>query len=92
MPVLRNARHEKFAQLVASGIRPTEAYVSLGYSKGGAPQSAHNLLKHIEVGARVSEIQSLAAQSSAEEVALDRKRVFPRDLPISSSQRTAVEI
>src|ERR1035438_392499 len=28
MPVLRNPRHEKFSQLVASGIKPTEAYVS----------------------------------------------------------------
>jgi hypothetical protein len=78
MPVLRNPRHEKFSQLVASGITPTEAYVSLGYSKAGAPQSANNLLKRTDVRERVNEIQSLAAQSSAEEVAFDQKRVLNR--------------
>jgi hypothetical protein len=38
------------SQLVASGIKPTKAYVSLGYSNGGAPQSAHNLLKWCRAG------------------------------------------
>ena len=78
MPVLRNPRHEKFSQLVASGIKPTEAYVSLGYSKAGAPQSANNLLKRTDVRERLTEIQSLAAQSAAEEVAFDQKRVLNR--------------
>jgi hypothetical protein len=78
MPVLRNPRHEKFSQLVATGIKPTEAYVSLGYSEAGAPQSANNLLKRTDVRERVNEIQSLAAQSSAEEVAFDQKRVLNR--------------
>jgi len=78
MPILRNPRHEKFSQLVASGIKPTEAYVSLGYSKVGAPQSANNLLKRTDVRERVNEIQSLAAQSAAEEVAFDQKRVLNR--------------
>jgi len=78
MPVLRNPRHEKFSQLVASGIKPTEAYVSLGYSKAGAPQSANNLLKRTDVRERVNEIQSLAARSTAEEVAFDHKRVLNR--------------
>jgi hypothetical protein len=78
MPVLRNPRHEKFSQLIASGIKPAEAYVSLGYSKAGAPQSANNLLKRTDVRERLNEIQSLAAQSSAEEVAFDQKRVLNR--------------
>jgi hypothetical protein len=78
MPLLNNPRHEKFSQLVASGIKPTEAYVSLGYSKRGAPQSANNLLKRTDVRERVNEIQSLAARSTAEEVAFDQKRVLNR--------------
>jgi len=78
MSLLRHARHEKFSQLVASGVKPTEAYVSLGYSKSGAPQSANNLLKRTDVGERVKEIQSLAAQSSAEAVILNRERVLNR--------------
>jgi len=56
MPVLRNPRHEKFSQLIASGIKPTEAYVSLGYRKAGAPQSANNLLKRTDVRERLNEI------------------------------------
>jgi len=78
MAVLNNPRHEKFSQLVASGIKPAEANVSLGYSKGGAPQSANNLLKRTDVRERVNEIQSLAARSTAEEVAFDQKRVLNR--------------
>jgi len=78
MTPLRNPRHEKFSQLVASGIKPAEVYVSLGYSQGGAPQSANKLLKRTDVRERVNEIQSLAARSTAEEVAFDQKRVLSR--------------
>jgi hypothetical protein len=76
--LLNNPRHEKFSQLIASGIKPTEAYISLGYSKAGAPQSANKLLKRDDVRERVNEIQSLAARSTAEEVAFDQKRVLSR--------------
>ncbi len=78
MPELRSARHERFALLVASGETPTAAYRSLGYRKTGAPRAARNLLKRADVRARVNEIQSPAAQSPAEEVAFDRKRVLNR--------------
>src|SRR5258708_17581056 len=78
MGLLRKPRHEKFSQLVAGGIRPAEAYVSLGYSKGGAPQSANKLLKRDDVQKRVHEIQSLATRSTAEDVEFDQKRVLNR--------------
>ncbi len=42
------------------------------------PPVANNLLKRTDVRERVNEIQSLAAQSSAEEVAFDQKRVLNR--------------
>ena len=35
---LDNPRHEKFSQLVASGVKPAEAYVLAGYKKTGASQ------------------------------------------------------
>src|SRR5260370_17669321 len=76
--VLRNPRHEKFSQLLVSGIKPTEAYVSLGYSNGGAPQSANKLLKRDDVQKRVHEILSLAAQSTAEGGGIDQKRGLSR--------------
>lgn len=43
MAILRNPRHEKLSQLVASGIKPTEAYVSVGYKPTGAKQAASGL-------------------------------------------------
>ena len=78
MAVLNNPRHEKFSQLVASGIKPSGAYVSVGYAEGGAPQSANKLLRRTNIRERVHEIQSLAAQSTAEEIAFDQKRVLNR--------------
>ena len=31
MPVLKNARHERFAQALARGMTATEAYTTAGY-------------------------------------------------------------
>ena len=73
-----NPRHEKFSQLVASGIKPTEAYISLGYSAEGAPQSANKLLKRIDVRERVNEILQAAAVTTATEIAFDQQRVLNR--------------
>jgi hypothetical protein len=78
MPVLKNPRHEKFSQLVASGINPTEAYASLGYSKTGAKQAAYNLRTRTDVHARIEEILSSAAISTAAQVAFDKERVLNR--------------
>jgi len=47
MAILLNSLHEKFSQLVASGIQPAAAYRSLGYSSKGAPQSANKLRKRL---------------------------------------------
>jgi hypothetical protein len=78
MAILSNPRHEKFSQLVASGLRSTEAYISLGYSAKGAPQSANKLLKRTDVRERVDEILQAAAVSTAAEIAFDQQRVLNR--------------
>jgi hypothetical protein len=78
MAILSNPRHEKFSQLVASGIKPTEAYISLGYSAKGAPQSANKLLKRTDVRERVNEILQAAAVSTSAEIAFDQQRVLNR--------------
>jgi hypothetical protein len=78
MTILSNPRHEKFSQLVASGIKPTEAYISLGYSARGAPQSANNLLKRPDVRERVDEILQAAVVSTVAEIAFDQQRVLNR--------------
>jgi phage terminase small subunit len=78
MPVLRNPRHEKFSQLVASSIKPKEAYISVGYKPTGAKQAGSRLLMNIDVRERVSELQEAAARSTADALILNRERVLHR--------------
>lgn len=75
---LKKAQHERFTQLVASGIKPMDAYVSVGYSKGGAAQAANNLLKRTDVRSRLEEIQRATADAVSANVAFDKDRVMMR--------------
>jgi hypothetical protein len=63
MAILHNPWHEKLSQLVASGIKPKEAYISVGYRPNGAKQAASRLLTKFDVRKRVSELQETAARS-----------------------------
>ena len=54
MPVLRNPRHEKFAQALAKGKTATEAYVEAGYK--GDRKAASNLWTKMDIRERVSAI------------------------------------
>lgn len=56
MPVLSNARHERFAQELAKGQSISGAYHAAGYEN--SPQSASRLLKNAHVSARVSELKA----------------------------------
>lgn len=58
MAVLKNPRHELFCCEYAKGKPAGEAYIAAGYSRKGAGQSAHTLLKKPEIAARVEEIKS----------------------------------
>lgn len=67
MPVLRNAKHEHFAQLIAKGgTTPPKAYVIAGYSDKGAAQSANRLLKDADVVRRVEELREAIEKPSRE--------------------------
>ncbi|TBE67438.1 hypothetical protein [Rhizobium ruizarguesonis] len=60
MPVLKNARHEKFAQALAKGRTADEAYEAAGYAanRGNATRLKANesIMKRVqEIAARVSE-------------------------------------
>jgi len=57
MPTIDLNKHEQFAQLVAKGINPVRAYVSVGYSDKGAAQGAARLLKKVPVCGRIKELQ-----------------------------------
>jgi phage terminase small subunit len=76
MPILRNLKHEQFAQFVANGINPTEAYVSAGYSDKGAHASASRLLGVATVRARVEQLRSAINNASLEKAILDRAWVI----------------
>lgn len=56
MPVLKNARHETFAQGLAKGMSATEAYAAAGYK--GDRKAASNLWTKVDVKDRVTELQS----------------------------------
>ena len=59
MPVLKNQRHEIFAQELAKGKTATEAYETAGFSPNRA--NAARLKSYESVGARVAEIQGAGA-------------------------------
>ncbi|MFN7996334.1 MAG: terminase small subunit [Bryobacteraceae bacterium] len=78
MPVLTNPRHEHFAQLIAGGKTPTEAYIVVGYSKRGAHASANRLRQNATVAARLDELRSAVAERTIEKTAIDRAWVIGR--------------
>jgi len=73
MPVLKNARHERFAQELAKGKTATEAYTAAGYK--GDRTAASRLSSNVNIAARVAELQSktvkkaeITVQSLADEL------------------------
>lgn len=60
MPVLKNARHEKFAQLLAQGKTADEAYEKAGYVKNR--KNAARLKTNEDIQARIEDIQGRAAK------------------------------
>ena len=83
MPVLKNARHEKFAQELAKGKSQVEAYRLAGFK----PNESHasRLVANGKVAARVAELKAAAAEKAvvtAADIArqLDEDREFARQL------------
>ena len=83
MPVLDNPRHERFAQELADGKSQTDAYVAAGYKESRSSASA--LATNPNISARVSELLSLRAQSTAkateravQKLTLDKEWVLTR--------------
>jgi hypothetical protein len=68
MPLLRNTRHEKFAQLVASGMTASAAFTQVGYK---APQNSPRLRNNELVAKRTEELQA-GNERKAEMAALTR--------------------
>lgn len=85
MPTLKNPRHERFSQNLASGYAQIDAYTMAGFAR--SHPNASNLAKRPEVQARVQELLSLmqeaeraaqieAAMQSTTEVVLTRAKLL----------------
>ena len=96
MPILRNARHEKFAQeLAANGLSAYQAYINAGFRP--SRQNAARLRAKEDIAARVLEIQAAGAKSAEITVAslieeLEAARVKATDLnQLSAAVRATAE-
>jgi phage terminase small subunit len=72
MPVLRNPKHERFAQLVASGMTAQAAFTQAGYP---SPQNAPRLRSNALVAKRIEELQA-RNERRAELAALSRDELI----------------
>lgn len=84
MPILENARHERFARNYATHRNGTKAYIAAGYKDGpGAAVSATRMLKNPKIAARIEELESKTLKSldiTAERVMLEMARVAFSDV------------
>ena len=78
MPVLRNSRHERFAQLLAGGKTATDAYELAGYKRSDSNGPA--LARTEEISGRVAEInverlklERVTAAAAAERAVVTRQ-------------------
>lgn len=77
MPVLKNAKHERFAQAVAKGMSAAEAY-RLHVTKGAASQTVETngpkLARAAQVKLRIAEIQDSNAKAVESRLAMTREK------------------
>jgi hypothetical protein len=76
VPGLKSPRHEQFAQLVAAGKTPAEAYAAVGYAEKAAYTCEPRLLKCTSVEARVAELRQTVALAVAFQTAINRNNVL----------------
>ncbi len=79
MPVLKNARHERFIQGVVKGISPGPAYTAAGYEVTGnsAESAAARLLRNVQVKKRYAELMAPAieaTEATVERAGIGRQR------------------
>jgi phage terminase small subunit len=72
MPTLKNPRHERFAQLLASGKNATDAYELAGYNRDAG--NGCNLAKTKEITSRVQELtaEKFRREQEASAIAAER--------------------
>lgn len=92
MPVLKNPKHERFAQLVVKGETLRQAYISAGYVDN--EKNAARLKKNEGVASRIDELQEKVAEkavTTALDIAeqLDEDRSFARSLEVPAAAVSA---
>jgi phosphohistidine phosphatase SixA len=92
VPILSNARHERFAQELAKGATADEAYQLAGFKANRG--NASRLKANENTVARVEEILSAAARRAETTIydiadQLDEDRQFARDLSVPGAAITA---
>jgi hypothetical protein len=92
MPVLANARHERFAQELAKGATQIAAYETAGFkpNQGHAARLASNGM----VAARIAELKGAAAERAIVTIydiadQLDEDRQFAREMEVPGAAITA---
>ena len=89
MPVLKNTRHEAFAQALAKGMTATDAYAEAGYK--GDRTAASRLSTNVNIATRVDQIKNRVAEK-AEWTAADRLSALKTisDASAKDDRRTAI--
>src|SRR5713101_2949603 len=87
MPVLRNGRHENFAQQIAAGKSTTDAYLLAGYksSRLKARQHGYRLKTREDITARIQELvdkpqSGIATQQIVEAIRTGRPTIYRPEL------------
>ena len=88
MPVLKNTRHERFAQALSLGKTATEAHKSAGYKPDRG--NATRLTANNSIRARVSELQGkIAAKAAVSVLSLTEELEQARSMAIIEKQTSA---
>ncbi|MDO9417019.1 terminase [Pararhizobium sp.] len=88
MPVLKNARHEKFAQALAKGKTADDAYKDAGFKANRG--NAATLKANQSISKRVAEIQGRAAERAAVSIqSLTDELEEARGIAIAEKQSSA---
>ena len=85
LPVLKNAKHERFAQGLAKGDTADKAYVDAGYKPSRS--AASRLSTNVNIQARVAELLNKAAERTVVTVA----SITDRLLNIATKAETSTD-
>jgi len=98
MPILKNSRHEKFAQAVAAGEHAGTAYIQAGYETTSPYVQASVLIRKPMVAARIAELKERACEKAditrAEiiKILANYARSHPDDYPHDTRLRAIAQL